>query len=45
MRSVSIARMTTVRHGPIMRMGDTTKMNMGEPDAIAGKISTAIEAD
>jgi short-subunit dehydrogenase len=36
---------TPINTGPIMQMGDATKMNMDEPDAVAGKIFKAIEAD
>ena len=36
---------TPINTGPIMQMGDATKMNMDEPDAVARKIFKAIEAD
>lgn len=35
---------TPINTGPIMQMGAATKMNMDEPDKIAGKIFEAIEA-
>ncbi len=36
---------TPINTGPIMRMGAATKMNMDDPDVIAGKILAAIEAE
>ena len=36
---------TPINTGPIMRMGAATKMNMDEPDVVAGKILAAIEAE
>jgi short-subunit dehydrogenase len=36
---------TPINTGPIMQMGEATKMNMDEPEVVAGKIFRAIEAD